>query len=166
MRYLKVFWNLLRLLGINIAWINKSDIKYSSRNEKFKTIDYSSEVLTMKFASLTIIVVLYAAIGSEACLPWQGCGVINVCKSPGKTTNCIGVSSGSTCMNLIGGPFVSGFTSGDYRCTVYSAKGCGGSSHTVDKAGWSRFVQFTPKSIKCPCVWFGVKYCSRHEFSL
>lgn len=104
----------------------------------------------MKFALLVIVVVVCAAIESEAaCAPWNSAGTINVCKTSGKK-NCIGVSSGDTCKNLVGGPFVSGFTSGNYRCVVYSTTGCGGTYHSVDKDGWKNFC-ITPKSIKCPC---------------
>ncbi len=83
------------------------------------------------------------------CFPWQGAGTINLCKNPGKT-NCLGVSSGNTCINLIGGPFVSGYSSGGYSCTIYAGRGCADTAISVDREGWSRFP-ITPLSIRCPC---------------
>lgn len=100
---------------------------------------------------LVIVLFICATIGSEAlCVPWKSGGVINVCKVVGKKT-CIGVTSGNTCKNLVGGPFVSGYATGNYQCVVYSGTGCSGTYHSVDKEGWSKFC-ITPKSIKCPCV--------------
>jgi len=84
------------------------------------------------------------------CWPWQSAGVIDVCKVAGKIT-CFGVSSGNTCVNLIGGPFISGFAGQDEACTIYSEVDCKGSSTPVDRLGWSLFP-YTAKSVKCPCV--------------
>jgi hypothetical protein len=53
-------------------------------------------------------------------------GTLNVCKQKGRI-NCLSVVSQNTCINLIGGPFVSGFTGGNYQCTVFRNRGCGGS---------------------------------------
>lgn len=84
------------------------------------------------------------------CMPWNSGGVINVCKETFKKT-CIGVSSGKTCKNLIGGPFLSGFTSGPYSCTIYNQTSCTGKKKSVDSDGYTEFP-FKPKSIECPCV--------------
>ncbi|KAG5681284.1 hypothetical protein PVAND_010735 [Polypedilum vanderplanki] len=101
---------------------------------------------------LAILFLLTALIGGSFSLciwPKTG-GVLNVCKREGKA-DCIGVTSSSTCINLVGGPFVSGFTTGNYQCTIYSSTGCSGTTISVDRSGWSRFP-ITPKSLKCPCV--------------
>lgn len=91
------------------------------------------------------------SITSAFCPPWQGGGTINVCKQRGKS-NCLGVGSTNTCINLIGGPFVSGFTTGGgYSCTIYSGLACSGTSVSVNRSGWSSFP-ITPKSFRCPCV--------------
>jgi len=82
--------------------------------------------------------------------PFKSAGVINVCKVAGKKT-CFGVASGNTCVNLIGGPFISGFAGQDEACYIYSEVDCKGSSTHVDRLGWSRFP-YTAKSVKCPCV--------------
>lgn len=99
---------------------------------------------------LVILFCAFFAIVNAACLPWHSGGVINVCKKTSKK-ECIGVTSGNTCKNLIGGPFPSGFSSGSYSCYIYSKAGCKGTSVTVDHDGWKSFP-ITPKSIKCPCV--------------
>ena len=102
------------------------------------------------FLFITLILTI-VVIGSESFCPLlQGGGTINVCKNSGKT-KCIGVGSSNTCINLVGGPFVSGFSSGGYRCTIYSRAGCSGTTNTVDRGGWSRFP-FIPQSVKCPCI--------------
>lgn len=76
-------------------------------------------------------------------------GYISVCKNTGKT-NCLEVSSVNTCINLIGGPFISGFATGvGYSCTIYKSTGCSGTSTSVDHAGWKTFP-FTAKSYRCP----------------
>lgn len=104
--------------------------------------------MKLLFFFLTILSVII--ITSAWCPPWQGGGTINVCKLT-KKRNCIGVGSTNTCINLVGGPFVSGFTTGNYRCTIYSRSGCAGTSVTVDSSGWSNFP-IRPNSIKCPCI--------------
>ncbi|KAG5668944.1 hypothetical protein PVAND_016850 [Polypedilum vanderplanki] len=102
-----------------------------------------------KFAVLFVLTALIGVSLAICVWPYSG-GVLNVCKRQGKA-DCIGVTSTSTCINLVGGPFVSGFVSGNYKCTIYSSTGCSGTSTSVDRSGWSRFP-FTPKSLKCPCV--------------
>lgn len=97
---------------------------------------------------MTISCVILMANGW--CSPLKKGGTLNVCKQTGKV-NCLGVTSPDACINLVGGPFLSGFTSGNYKCTIYSEAGCGGTSFTCDNAGWSSF-KITPKSIKCPCI--------------
>lgn len=75
--------------------------------------------------------------------------ILNVCKRTGHKgalNYCIGVSGG--CTNLIGGPFVSGFTTGaSYTCKVYSNTGCGGSMKTIGHSGAN--YGFQGKSYRC-----------------
>lgn len=105
----------------------------------------------MKVLMIIALALVIAVAQSDAwCLPGKGGGTLSVCKSSGKV-NCIGVGSTDTCVNLVGGPFVSGYSSGSYSCTIFSNTGCSGTSISVDKTGWTRFP-ITPKSMKCPCV--------------
>lgn len=107
----------------------------------------------MSRSLLFLIVAIFCIFTTTSglCLwPWGG-GTINVCKNAGKT-NCLGVGSTNTCINLVGGPFISGFVTGTgYSCKIYSSTGCSGTSTSVDHAGWSRFP-FTAKSFRCPCI--------------
>ncbi|KAJ1912106.1 hypothetical protein H4219_005728, partial [Mycoemilia scoparia] len=66
---------------------------------------------------------LFASTVYGWCPPWESSGTINVCKKGGKQ-GCLGVSSGDTCVNLIGGPFVSGFAGQDEACTIYKDVDC------------------------------------------
>jgi hypothetical protein len=110
---------------------------------------FSIRLAKMKFiVSIFAIFCIIVAVQS-ACPPWKSGGTINVCKNRGKS-NCIGVSSTNTCINLVGGPFVSGFSS-SAACTIYSGLGCSGTSISVDRSGWANFP-ITPKSVRCPCV--------------
>ncbi|ORX85215.1 hypothetical protein K493DRAFT_85712 [Basidiobolus meristosporus CBS 931.73] len=84
------------------------------------------------------------------CPPWKSGSSMYVCKSTGKA-KCINVSSGNACINLTGGPFISGYSAGSHKCTIYSEVKCGGNSYIVDKAGYSRFPK-AARSLKCPCV--------------
>jgi hypothetical protein len=95
-------------------------------------------------------IVFFISFCDAFCFPWKSAGTINVCKAEGKQ-NCLGLSSGDTCINLTGGPFVSGFSGQSEACTIYSEVDCKGDSNPVDQAGWSRFP-YTAKSIKCPCI--------------
>jgi hypothetical protein len=107
--------------------------------------------IRMKFILFTTLMIACFIVGSESwCWPGKGGGGINVCKNQGKS-NCLPVSSTDTCINLIGGPFVSGYSQGHYSCTIHSSSGCSGTSVSVDKAGWSKFP-FKPQSVRCPCV--------------
>jgi hypothetical protein len=76
-------------------------------------------------------------------------GTLNVCKQKGRI-NCLSVVSQNTCINLIGGPFVSGFTGGNYQCTVFKNRGCGGSTNFVNSFGGD--FTFTAASLRCPCT--------------
>lgn len=112
---------------------------------------YLNTLRKMSRFHILIVVFISAFIGAEAlCPPWQGGGTLNVCKNQGKT-NCIGVSSSNTCINLTGGPFISGFSSGGYQCTIYSGLACSGTGITVNRSGWAKFP-ITPKSLRCPCI--------------
>ncbi|KAI5849252.1 hypothetical protein BZA05DRAFT_325507, partial [Tricharina praecox] len=72
---------------------------------------------------------------------------LQLCKQQGKR-NCLGVSSDDTCINLIGGPFVSGWAGGHYQCTIYAGSGCTGTRAMVDREGWSKF-DFNAWSMRC-----------------
>ncbi|KAA8892592.1 hypothetical protein FN846DRAFT_896715 [Sphaerosporella brunnea] len=104
----------------------------------------------MRFSAALLPIALIATGANAWCAPWNDGGVLQVCKNKGKT-NCLGASSDDTCVNLIGGPFVSGFAGGPYSCTIYSENGCQGTAVSVDNAGWSSFP-FTAYSFRCPCV--------------
>ena len=105
----------------------------------------------MKRSFIFLIVALSCVFTSAWCPPWQGGGTINVCKKTGKT-DCLGVGSTNTCINLTGGPFLSGFTTeGHYLCTIYEGLACSGRFVSVDRNGYSNFP-FTPKSFRCPCI--------------
>lgn len=104
----------------------------------------------MRFSVIVLAVAMAAGTANAVCAPWNDGGTLQVCKSTGKR-NCIGASSDDTCINLIGGPFVSGYAGGGYTCRIYSRSGCAGSDVSVDRDGWSRFP-FTARSFKCPCV--------------
>lgn len=82
-------------------------------------------------------------------MPWNTGGIINICKKEYRV-NCVLKSSTNTCLNLSGGPYYSGFSSGP-KCTIYSASGCAGTRITVDSTGYDIFP-FQPKSFKCPCM--------------
>lgn len=101
---------------------------------------------------ITVFLVMMGLIyGSDAwCSPGRSGGTMMVCKNEGKS-NCIAVNSPDSCINLTGGPFKSGYTNGNYRCTLYSVGGCAGTQWTADKAGYSRFSTL-PNSVRCPCV--------------
>lgn len=104
------------------------------------------------FFGLAIILLGSSILGSQAwCLPWQGGGTINVCKSVDKEL-CIGVASSNTCINLIGGPFVSGFSSESTGCHIFREKTCEGDVQHVDKTGFDKFP-WQPLSLRCPCLW-------------
>jgi hypothetical protein len=106
----------------------------------------------MRFCALALAALAATpATVSAWCAPWNDGGTLQLCHQPGKN-DCVGASSDNTCINIVGGPHVSGYASGDYVCTIYSGLGCGGDSQsTVDKAGWRRF-NIEPKSFRCPCV--------------
>lgn len=100
---------------------------------------------------LFAISVLIVLVESEAyCSPWQEDGTINVCKFEGKK-KCLQTSSSNSCINLFGGPFVSGYSSGSYNCTIYERVGCKGNSQSVDQSGHSKFL-FNAAAYKCPCI--------------
>ncbi|KAG5681282.1 hypothetical protein PVAND_010733 [Polypedilum vanderplanki] len=104
-------------------------------------------------SKFVILFVLIAFIGASSCIcfwPWKGNGVLNVCKQIDKI-GCVGVSSDNKCENLVEGPYLSGFTSGNYTCTIFDSTNCVGTSVSVDKDGWNRFP-IEPKSLKCPCI--------------
>lgn len=105
---------------------------------------------TMLPSVIVLTIALAASTANAACVPWKDGGTLQVCKSAGKR-NCLGASSDSTCINLIGGPFISGFSGGGYTCRIYSGSGCSGRYASVDRDGWSRFP-FTARSFRCPCV--------------
>ncbi|KAJ1921189.1 hypothetical protein H4219_000788 [Mycoemilia scoparia] len=99
-----------------------------------------------QFLALT----LFISTAYGWCYPWQSSGTINVCKQEGKQ-DCRGVSSGDTCVNLNGGPFVSGFAGQSEACKIFSDVDCKGTSNPVDQSGWNKFA-FAARSIECPCV--------------
>lgn len=105
------------------------------------------------FKVVILILCIATAAYGWTCSPYDGTtgvGYINVCKQYGKQ-DCLTVSSTRrTCINLIGGPFVSGYSgSTAYECKIYSSTGCSGTVNYVDRAGWSWFP-FTAKSYSCP----------------
>lgn len=99
-------------------------------------------------ANILVIFAVIFVIGSVAAC--RG-GVLNVCKGANKSGQCIPVESRSTCINLIGGPFVSGFTNGMYFCRVWTGKGCRGDAISVGRVG-GNFDRGTAWSLWCPCV--------------
>lgn len=104
----------------------------------------------MNRSIFVIVVLLCVLAGAEepAIAACRG-GTLNVCKREGKV-DCLSVVSSNVCINLIGGPFVSGFSGGNYQCTVFKNKGCGGSTNFVNSFGTNKFT-FVPQSLRCPC---------------
>lgn len=84
------------------------------------------------------------------CSPWKTGSSMYVCKQWGKH-DCINVNSGDACINLVGGPFVSGYSAGSHECTIYTEVACGGDDYNVDSEGYSGFRQ-QARSLRCPCV--------------
>ncbi|CRL06153.1 CLUMA_CG019106, isoform A [Clunio marinus] len=99
---------------------------------------------------LFVLLHIFNELEAQNCSRGRIPGIINVCRQTGRR-NCVGVSSGNTCVNLNGGPFVSGFTSGNFQCTIHSDRGCRGRSERVTRIGSNRF-SITPRSFRCPCV--------------
>lgn len=110
----------------------------------------TDRIAIMKYLLLTLILCFIVIESESICWPWQGTGVINVCKNIDQT-NCIGVSSGNTCINLIGGAFVSGFASGQYTCSIFKKAGCAGSQFLVHNKMNDPFP-WDAESIRCPCL--------------
>ncbi|ORX80702.1 hypothetical protein K493DRAFT_308258 [Basidiobolus meristosporus CBS 931.73] len=76
----------------------------------------------MKFGIIlfSIAMLTVATQCSAWCPPWKSGSSMYVCKAAGKA-KCINVSSGDACINLTGGPFISGYSAGSHKCTIYSA---------------------------------------------
>jgi hypothetical protein len=83
------------------------------------------------------------------CMPGNTGGILNICKKKGRG-ECKGVSSTNTCINIIGGPYVSGFTSGSYTCTIYKEAGCSSDSSRIHSG--SNNFPWPAKSYRCPCI--------------
>ncbi|KAG5681285.1 hypothetical protein PVAND_010736 [Polypedilum vanderplanki] len=103
----------------------------------------------MSFILLVILVFSINCSIQALCFHWKPCATIYVCRNFEKT-NCFAVTCGKTCRNLVGGPYVSGFTSGS-SCVVYNGFGCSGTLVSVDRFGWSKFP-IIPQSVRCLCI--------------
>jgi hypothetical protein len=57
------------------------------------------------------------------------------------------------CMKVpaAGGPFISGFSGGDYTCNVYARDDCRGAYTSVEMNGRFKFPGAAVKSFRCPC---------------
>ncbi|CRL06160.1 CLUMA_CG019131, isoform A [Clunio marinus] len=100
--------------------------------------------------SLFVLALLSSQVDAQrTCMPGRPSGVMNVCRQRG-STNCSRVESRNTCINLVGGPFVSGFAGQVPRCTIFANEGCRGSEERITsiRANFS----FPARSVRCPCV--------------
>lgn len=103
-------------------------------------------------AIFVIALIFCASVRSEDEIISAACGrggTLNVCKQPGRR-NCLAVESRNTCINLVGGPFISGVTAGRYQCTVFKNRGCGGLTNSVNNYGGD--FTFVAASLRCPCI--------------
>lgn len=101
---------------------------------------------------LNIVIALFAmaSLASGLCWPWQSPGVIILYKHEHLGGEARAVGSVNTCINLEGGPYISGKAAGGYTCHVYSRLACNGDSNAVDHGGLNKFA-FHAESIRCPC---------------
>jgi len=103
----------------------------------------------MHFSLLALTVAIAASTANATCPRSESPGMLQICKDNGKK-NCHRVSSGNACRNLDDG-YSSGYSWGDYSCTVYQSRNCHGEYISVDHDGWDHF-KYKVYSYKCPCV--------------
>jgi len=119
---------------------------------------FADDILSLDSLKMKILIpILFVSLALTIveiegwCAPWKSGSSMYVCYGLRKTGRCINVSSGDACINLVGGPFVSGYSAGSDGCTVYSEVGCGGDSTWVDQSGYGKFPNRV-RSLRCPCV--------------
>lgn len=79
-----------------------------------------------------------------------------LCERQGKKS-CIQIHEANDCVNLTGhgrnGNYVSGYTGGNYSCTVWERFDCRGKNfHVIEGHKGSSMFPLRPWSVKCPCV--------------
>ncbi|KAJ1673276.1 hypothetical protein EV182_005553, partial [Spiromyces aspiralis] len=90
--------------------------------------------MKLSLATAVAATIVAAASCADAICIFGSASAVNMCKNANKS-NCIPVTSGDTCVNLIGGPFKSAYTLGDYSCTVFKGAGCNFDTVNVNKVG-------------------------------
>lgn len=120
-----------------------------------KSFDFTSGkvkiLIMLKFFVFALILLCGITTSMAQCNPFRASAVLNVCRNAGRS-DCTGVSSRNICNNLVGPrPFISGNTSGNYRCSIFAGVNCSGREEFVNRAGFTRFP-FEARSMRCPCI--------------